>query len=237
VKEGDVAAAERERLLAEYGRRRAQGRPDLYAPWQAAVLFSRMGRNRVAARMLAQAGVFPKAGVLCLEVGFGSLGWLAELLCWGLRQKDLHGIELDAVRAARAQEILPEADLRIGDATRLPWETDRFRLVIASTVFTSILDASVRRMVAAEITRVLAPGGALLWYDFAVNNPRNPSVRRVGREELRGLFPELRGPIQSVTLAPPLVRLVAPKSWLLATALEAFPFLRTHLMAVLLKRS
>jgi hypothetical protein len=92
-------------------------------------------------------------------------------------------------------------------------------------------------MVAADITRVLAPGGALLWYDFAVNNPRNPNVRRVGRKELQGLFPELRGSIRSVTLAPPLVRLVAPKSWLLATALEAFPFLRTHLLAVLLKRS
>jgi SAM-dependent methyltransferase len=237
VKEGDVAEAERERLLAEYGRRRAQGRPDLYAPWQPAVLFSRTSRTRAAARMLAEAGAFPKAGAACLEVGFGSLGWLAELLCWGVRQKDLHGIELDAVRVARAQEILPEADLRTGDATRLPWETDRFRLVIASTVFTSILDARVRRMVAADITRVLAPGGALLWYDFAVNNPRNPNVRRVGRKELQGLVPELRGSIRSVTLAPPLVRLVAPKSWLLATALEAFPFLRTHLLAVLLKRS
>ncbi len=89
---------------------------------------------------------------------------------------------------------------------------------------------------AREITRVLTPGGALLWYDFAVNNPRNPNVRKVGREELRALFPELRGRIRSATLAPPLTRMVAPRSWVAATLLEALPPLHTHLLAVLVKK-
>jgi hypothetical protein len=91
-------------------------------------------------------------------------------------------------------------------------------------------------MVAGEITRVLAPGGALLWYDFAVNNPWNPHVRKVDRKGLRELFPELSGEIRSITLAPPIARFAAPKSWVLATMLEAIPFLRTHLIGVLVKR-
>jgi ubiquinone/menaquinone biosynthesis C-methylase UbiE len=191
---------------------------------------------RTAPVMLHRAGVFPKAGDPCLEVGFGWRGWLGTLLNWGVRERDLHGIDLDPVQVNRGRELLPLADLRVGDASNLPWESNRFRLVIASTLFTSLLDQNVRHLAADEITRVLAEGGALLWYDFAVNSPRNPAVRRVTRRELRQLFPRLRGEISSVTLAAPLARLIAPRSWALATLVEAIPLLRTHLLAVLVKR-
>jgi hypothetical protein len=98
-----------------------------------------------------------------------------------------------------------------------------------------VLDKGVRRLIANQICRVLAPGGVLLWYDFAINNPRNVNVRKITRKEVAALFPELRGQIKSVTLAPPLTRLVAPRSRALANVLEAIPFLRTHLLAVLMK--
>lgn len=227
--------AERQRITAEYRRREAEIGHEVYAPWQPGEILMRNARRRVAAKLLFRAGVFPKAGDACMEVGFGSLGWLGDLINWGLRETDLHGVELDAVRAARAQKALPAADLRVGDATSLPWGDETFKLVIASTVFTSILDARVRLLVATEITRVLVPGGALLWYDFAVNNPRNPNVRKVGRRELRALFHGLSGEVKSTTLAPPLARLVAPRSWPVATLLESIPLLRTHLTAVLTK--
>ena len=57
----------------------------------------------------------------------------------------------------------------------------------------------------------------------------------MSRKELQGLFPELSGIVRRVTLAAPLVRLVAPRSWWLAELLEAVPWLRTHLVAVLKK--
>ena len=234
--ETDAVAAERERVQAEYQRRAQEVDRDLYAPWHPAEMLMRSGRKRVAAAMLNEAGVFPKPGDSCLEVGFGSLGWLGDLISWGVRETDLHGIELDAARAQQAREILPMADLREGDATALPWEDNTFRLVIVSTVLTSILDSKVRRLVANEITRVLAPGGALLWYDFAVNNPKNRHVRKVGRGELQQLFPRCSGKIKPVTLAPPLARVVAPKSWALANVLETMPPLCSHLLAVLVKR-
>jgi hypothetical protein len=86
----------------------------------------------------------------------------------------------------------------------------------------------MRKRIAQEIMRVLAPGGALVWYDFAYNNPSNTSVRKVSRREIRHLFPKLQGRIVTVTLAPPLARFVVPRSWLLATTLEALPILRTQ---------
>jgi ubiquinone/menaquinone biosynthesis C-methylase UbiE len=232
----NLIAAERQRVQAEYVRREMEISPSVYAPWQPSELFMKTERERIAARRLHEAGVFPRAGDKCLEVGFGSLGWLGELISWGVPETDICGIELDPVRAKRAQELLPLADLRVGDATVLPWNSGTFRLVIASTVFTSILDSDVRRIVAGEISRVVAQGGALLWYDFAVNNPSNPGVRKVDRSELKRLFPQLRGGITSITLAPPLARFLAPRSWVLATLFEAIPLLRTHLLAVLVKR-
>jgi ubiquinone/menaquinone biosynthesis C-methylase UbiE len=231
----DFMAAERQRIQLEYARRSREIAPDTYAPWQPSARFTIEVRNRKAATMLQRVGLFPNQGDQCLEVGFGSLGWLGELISWGLSESDLHGVELDPLRAAKARQALPSADLRVGDATELPWDENSFQIVIASTVFTSILDNRVREMVAKEITRVLAPGGALLWYDFAVNNPRNPHVRKVDRKELKELFPQLSGEIKSITLAPPIARFIAPKSWILANMLEAIPFLRTHLIAVLVK--
>ena len=231
----DRVAAEQERILAEFRRREAEVDHDVYAAWNPPAIHNRAGRTRRAARLLARCGVFPKRGDACCEIGYGTLGWLAELLAWGLAQSDLHGIELDPTRAGVAQEAFPSADLRVGDASQLPWPDGSFRLVIASTTFSSILDPGLRRLVAGEVERVLARGGALLWYDLRMNNPRNPHVRRVGRRELAALFPNLSGPVTSAALAPPLARAVAPTSWLLADALEAVPFLRTHLLAVLVK--
>jgi SAM-dependent methyltransferase len=180
---------------------------------------------------------FPSADAPCLEVGYGTLGWLGVLKGWGVHERCLHGIELDAERAARAKAVLPAADLRVGDACEMPWENGLFRLVVASTVFTSILDDGVRRLLAREIVRVMAPGGALLWYDFTYDNPKNPNVRGIKPREVRELFSELHGPMKRVTLAPPIARAVAPRSLLLASILEAIPFLRTHVVAVLVKKA
>jgi phospholipid N-methyltransferase len=236
AKEIDFITVERLRMQAEHRRREREIPSDLYAPWQPAEILARTGRRRLAATLLHRAGAFPRAGDQCLEIGFGTLGWLGELISWGVRETDIHGIELDPIGVERARQTLPGSDLRNGDASALPWPDDSFQLVIASTVLSSILDQEVRRLVAAEAIRVIAPGGALLWYDFAYNNPRNPHVRKVDRVELRQLFPQLHGEIRSLTLAPPLARFVAPKSWPLAVVLEALPVLRTHLLTVLTKR-
>jgi SAM-dependent methyltransferase len=233
----NAVLAERQRIRIEYQRRAREIKADLYSPWQPAEIFFKTGRKAVAAGMLNEARVFPRTGDTCLEVGCGAAGWLADFISWGVREQDLHGIDIDALRIRRAKEILPAADLRIGDAAKLPWNDGSFSIVISSTVFTSVLDRGVRSLIAAEIVRVLAPGGALLWYDFAFNNPKNPHVRGISRSEIGKLFPQLVGQIRSVTLAPPLARLVVAHSWTLATVLEAMPFLRTHLLAVLIKSS
>lgn len=198
-------------------------------------MLMREERRRIAARLLRRRGAFPGLETPCCEVGFGRLGWLGDLVAWGVGERRLHGVELDPERAARARAVLPLADLRVGDAGDLPWPEASFELVVASTVFSSILDGPSRKRIAAEIRRVLCPGGVVLLYDFRVDNPRNPAVRGVGRKIIRGLFPGWPGEIRSLTLAPPLARRIAPWSYSLAVFLAALPFLRTHLLALLEK--
>jgi ubiquinone/menaquinone biosynthesis C-methylase UbiE len=225
-----LETAESQRIAAEYARRDCQMQRDSEA-WA----FMHDGAARKAAEMLRKAGAFPARHAQCLEVGFGHQGWLPHLIRWGVLERNLHGIELCAPRVSAARELLPVADLRTGDASDLPWQNNSFHIVVVSTVFTSILDTEMRQMIAREITRVLAHGGALVWYDFKVNNPSNPNVHKVDREELRKLYPNLQGEIRSITLAPPLVRLILPASYVLANLVEAVPWLRTHLLAVLVK--
>ena len=81
----------------------------------------------------------------------------------------------------------------------------------------------------------LKPGGAVLWYDFTVDNPRNPDVRGVPLARLRALFPQGRLRHRRVTLAPPLARAVVRVHPALYRAANALPWLRTHVLAWIAK--
>jgi ubiquinone/menaquinone biosynthesis C-methylase UbiE len=232
----ELVDEENARIESVYRQRDLASDKDLYAPWQPAEILMVSERKRVAAEMLFLSGKFPKPNEKCLEIGYGKLGWLADLISWGLRETDLYGIELNAGRAIQAQRSLPGADLRIGDATKLPWDAGNFNFVVASTVFSSILNEDVCVKIAEEIKRVLPPGGVLIWYDLAVNNPRNPDVRGIPKKHLAKLFPEFEINTKSVTLAPPLARFITPKSFAAASILCSLPFLRTHLLGTLIKK-
>jgi len=80
------------------------------------------------------------------------------------------------------------------------------------------------------------PGGGVLWYDFTVDNPRNPDVRGMPLKRVRALFPEAVIDSHRVTLAPPIARTVSRWHPALYTLFNALPMLRTHALAWLAKR-
>jgi hypothetical protein len=75
----------------------------------------------------------------------------------------------------------------------------------------------------------------VLWYDFTVDNPRNPDVRGVPPGRVRQLFPAGRIDVRRVTLAPPLARRVVRWHPALYTAFNALPLLRTHALCWIAK--
>jgi len=105
---------------------------------------------------------------------------------------------------------------------------------ICSTLFSSVLDDDVAQSIAAEIDRALVPRGAVLWFDFFRDNPRNPDVRAVRSADLHALFPGYEIHLERVVLAPPIARRLS-KHPALSSALERIPPLRTHLAGVLWK--
>ncbi len=229
----NILLAERSRLKEVYRKRSAELDPDKYAPWQPGEMLMLFERRRVASELLVRQARFPSAGTRCLEVGYGRLGWLGDLITWGVGEKSLFGIELDEARASIARDRLPLANLVIGDASTMPWADGYFDLVIVSTVLSSITDTSVWKMIGREIDRVLSANGAILLYDIAVQNPRNKDLRPVSQRQITELFPDYKLESRSLTLAPPVARFVAKKSWALASVLSAIPFARTHRLTLL----
>jgi SAM-dependent methyltransferase len=182
--------------------------------------------------LLRQHGRRDLGALRLTEVGCGSGGNLLELLRLGFGAAHLTGIELLPERFAQACEALPQAlTLMQGDASVAPIAAGSQDLVLQSTVFSSLLDGAFQQQLAAAMWRWLRPGGAVLWYDFTFDNPRNPDVRGVPLARVRELFPEGRIDARRVTLAPPLARMVCTSHPSLYTLLNALPLLRTHLLA------
>ena len=118
-----------------------------------------------------------------------------------------------------------------GDAAAAPIAPASQDLVFQATVFSSLLDDGTQQRLAQTMWSWLRPGGAILWYDFTVDNPRNRDVRGVPVARIRQLFPEGRLRWQRVTLAPPLARRACRLHPSLYTLFNALPWLRTHALA------
>jgi SAM-dependent methyltransferase len=231
----DPGRTEIERIRAEYARRRDCVPPGFYSWCREENLFFVAGASRQCLRMLAKHGKVPFGEVTAADIGCGTGEWLLEFIQWGARPENLCGIDLLEERVALARQRLPSACLVCGDARRLPWPDHSFDIVSQFMMFSSILDVAVRRTIAAEMLRVLRPGGSILWYDCRRANPFGSGIRAIRRKAIAALFPGCSVASRSVTLAPPLARRIVPLSWTLASLLETVPLLRTHLVAWIAK--
>jgi len=221
------ATEEVDEIARRYARRAATDRYSLMRPevWQ-----SVQQRERAMLGLFARHGLRDPAAQRCAEVGCGSGGNLLELLRIGFSPERLTGIELLPARHAEARARLPATTaVHLGDASALDMEPQD--LVLAFTVFSSILDDAFQHRLANAMWRWVKPGGAVLWYDFTIDNPRNRDVRGVPLRRVRALFPESRIEARRVTLAPPLARAACRLHPALYTVLNTLPFLRTHVLA------
>lgn len=230
----DDRRTEERRIRVAYAGRRCDDRYGWSSP---AYVFMMHEVERRLLELLSRNGLSSLDGRSILEIGCGTGHWLREFVKWGARPRDVVGMDLlaDRVDAAKAR-CAPGVRLFTGSAASLPLPDARFDVVAQFTVFTSILDPDLKRRVAAEMRRVAKPDGLMLWYDFSFDNPGNPDVRGIRATEIRKLFPGCSVTLRRVTLAPPVTRRVAPRSWLVCTLLDAIPLLRTHYLGLIRKR-
>lgn len=194
----------------------------------------RRERDHQLLRVLRSTGFVPLTSRRLLDVGCGNGDGLAQFLEWGARPENLFGVDLlpDRIRQARAHH--PEITFQEANGETLPFADAAFDLILSFTVFTSILDDGMAGHVSREMDRVLRPGGAVVWYDFRMNNPFNRCVRPMARENVTRLFPSYDARLQSITLLPPLARR-GRLTGMLYAGLAAWPFLRSHYLGLLIK--
>lgn len=220
---------EAQAVAQRYTRRVGADRYSLLRPdvWQ-----NVQERQRALLRLLVRHGATDLPALRLTEVGCGSGGNLLELLRLGFAPQHLQGIELLPERHLLARAVLPAAtSLELGDATQAAVEPASQDLILQSTVFTSLLDNAFQQRLAGAMWRWLKPGGAVIWYDFSYDNPRNPDVRGVPLARVAELFPQARIDAHRVTLAPPLARVLCRVHPALYGLFNTLPFLRTHVLA------
>ena len=227
-----MTGGELDRIRAVYSDRvrRVTERYSLFRPGE---LYMYQRREEEMLRLLAKHGKADLSGSHILEIGCGRGEPLLDWCRWGAVPSSLHGVDLMEASVRHARELLPAAGLSVASGDRLPYPDRSFDVVVQFTVFTSILDGQMRRAVAAEMCRVTAAGGLILWYDFRCPNPRNPNVRAIGMRELRQLFPGWVADVRSLILLPPIARSLARVSFGLCRLIECAPPVRSHYLAVL----
>jgi SAM-dependent methyltransferase len=233
---------ELERIRAAYRER------DATAPsWQWASRGYRLRMQQLEWLLLEQfvaAGESP-VGLRVLEIGCGSGYFLSRFLDYGAGTAT--GIDLMESRIAVARSRDPRLELVCGDASELPWSDASFDLVAQFTCFSSVLDRDLRSRIAAEMWRVLRPGGTVLSYDMRSVGAALQALRRaaglrrakvvaegtptapVELSELAGYFPDAALDARSLTLSTDVAE-GAERSAILARGLQLLPFLHTHLL-------
>ncbi len=204
------------RALARYERLRPE------------VLQQSADRMRILGAMLRMT-VGSDLGMLrVLDVGCGTGSFLRQLIDWGANPCKLTGTELLPERLEIARRNSASGvRWHLGTLDAIP---DRsVDLVSAHTVFSSILEAERRAALAADMWRILRPGGWCMIFDFRYNNPRNGNVRKLSRNQLGQLWPASQQHYRSLLLAPPIARALAPLPPLVPETLASFvPLLRSH---------
>ncbi len=229
---------ELEMVRHRYARRRLADDNRRYDMLRPEVILGFQERQRALVSFLSRRCNRLLENVDLIEVGCGSGGNLIELLRLGCDPSRLVGIELLKERADQARRLLP-VDCKVihGDASEAGFRANSFDIVYQSTVFTSLLDHQFQAKLAARMWSWVRPGGAVLWYDFIYDNPKNPDVRGMPIGRIRALFPDGRVCVRRVTLAPPISRRVCRIHPSAYHVFNSIPWLRTHALCWIGKNS
>ena len=166
-----------------------------------------------------------------LDLGSGELFWTRQFLDLGITTQNCIAVDMLDWRLKSGRKEFGPIPAVTASASELPFQDESFDLVSQLTMMTSVLDQDLRREIAAEMIRVLKPGGYLLWYDFRYNNPANPHTRAIDFSELKSFYDPLPIKCERLTLLPPLARKIGGAGDQLLNLLHHLPILRSHILA------
>ena len=116
----------------------------------------------------------PQPGERILDVATGT-GWAARSIA--ARGAIVTGVDLGAEVIEAARELSSDIDFRIGDAEALPFPDNHFDAVISTFGVMFALDPEA---VAAELARVVRPGGRISLANWAAGGSVNEMFKLIG---------------------------------------------------------
>jgi len=234
----DLVEASPQRNLATAIREVTVRRPSQPDQWfDPGYLFRVQAEERLFLNTLGRHGFRNLAGCKVLDVGCGFGYWLRRYSEWGALPHDLHGVDIleERIQAAR-ERSLPGIDLRCCNAADLDFEDASLDMVSMFLVLSLIPDEQTRMQVAAEVARVLRPGGIVLWYDFRYRPPRGGAeMIALTRARIARAFPGFELHLRSASAVPPITRRLARYAWALCSWLDFIAPLNSHYAGVLIK--
>jgi cyclopropane fatty-acyl-phospholipid synthase-like methyltransferase len=143
--------------------------------------YSQAGQARVGAIVRERLGVAP--GRRILEVGCGAGAVLSLLAGSGA---ELAGVDYSAPHIAIARQVLPFADLRVAEASALPFAGGAFDAVFSFGVFLYFHDLAYAAASLGEMVRVAAASAPILVLDIPDEATREEcmAVRRAAGASL-----------------------------------------------------
>jgi ubiquinone/menaquinone biosynthesis C-methylase UbiE len=175
-----------------------------------------------------------------LDVGCGDGTTLLAFLRLGFAAGNLHGIDFQEERIARANEKCQSIHFEHGDATKLEFANETFDLVHEATMFIHSVDEELSRKIAGEMVRVTKQGGHILLCDWRYSKPGSAAHRALTQKRIASLFEVGRGTsrcgVFAGPLLPPIGRFLSrqlPSAYFLVQKL--FPLLVGQMTTVLRK--
>ncbi len=189
----DAIACEADAVRTQYARRRR----DPTLPRNGARVAPALERAHRARRahvlaVIDELGARERLHVL--DVGCGTGDDLEFLAANGLLPRNLAGVDLLGEAIAEARARVADATILIADGTALPFDDGAFDAVLQTTMLSSIVDRAVRTRVAAEMVRVVRPGGLVISCDLR-RTAGNGRAIALDERELRALFGSV-GPLR-----------------------------------------
>ena len=215
-------------IRAAYARYRDERRERLWDTSNPGYARMLADRDAALADLLSRSLPPTNGRVLDLGCGDGRLALVAREA--NLTAQGWVGVDFDPIAVAKASGAFPWATFVEASADRLAFAAGSFDVVVASTLFSSFPSHAFEDAVAGELTRVLVPGGWLIWYDLRYDNPRNSNVHGIDADALARLFPAWPSELRSITLLPPVARRLGWLTPAIYPVLESFPPLRSHLV-------
>lgn len=204
---------------------------DYWSPLKPLALFYQHELERALARLLRRSRfAFPEGR--WLEDGCGRGDFLLTLTRFGAVPARAAALDRDSEGLPAARRRFPATAFAQGDAAALPFRDNVFSFATAATLFSSIPPGANRTRAAAELSRVLTPGGSLLWFDFVESNEK---TRGLGIDEVRTLFPDWPATAYHFGLRFGWASLLVNKSLWLAHALAALGIARSHWLILFTK--